>query len=146
MWGKVAMSKSLLRTHIHELRQGVSEGIIETVTGRGYRFLPKVEPIDEAAQTRRAQTPLSPLVGRGNALEVLRGCLRDALDRKRGIVFVTGDSGIGKSTLAEAFVDETMLGNAAWVACGACVEQYGSGEAYLPVLDALGRASRGPSG
>jgi len=31
-----------------------------------------------------------------------------------------------------------------WVAWGQCIEQYGSGEAYLPVLEALGRLGRGP--
>src|SRR5258708_3740635 len=30
--------------------------------------------------------------------------------------------------------------------CGACVEQYGSGEAYLPVLGALSALCRGPRG
>src|SRR5205823_1450681 len=33
-----------------------------------------------------------------------------------------------------------------WKARGECVEQYGSGEAYLPVLEALGRLCREPGG
>src|SRR5262249_14792983 len=47
VWGKVAMSESLLRTHIHELRQNVGEGVVETVVGRGYRFIPKVAQVAE---------------------------------------------------------------------------------------------------
>ena len=31
-----------------------------------------------------------------------------------------------------------------WIARGQCLEQYGAGEAYLPVLDALSRLGRGP--
>lgn len=37
-WGKVLRSGSLLRTRVRELRQVLGRGIIETVTGRGYRF------------------------------------------------------------------------------------------------------------
>jgi len=42
IWGTIATSRGLLRTHIHELRQVLGQGIIETVSGRGYRFLPAV--------------------------------------------------------------------------------------------------------
>src|SRR5882757_1682668 len=43
VWGKIAMSESLLRTHVGELRRLLGEGIIETVPGRGYRFVRSVE-------------------------------------------------------------------------------------------------------
>ncbi len=33
-----------------------------------------------------------------------------------------------------------------WVAVGQCIEHYGVGEAYLPVLEAVGRLCRGPAG
>src|SRR5262245_24304062 len=35
---------------------------------------------------------------------------------------------------------------ALWLARGQCIEHYGAGEAYLPVLDALGQLGRGPDG
>ena len=38
VWGKIAMSESLLRTHVAELRRVLGEDVIETVVGRGYRF------------------------------------------------------------------------------------------------------------
>src|ERR1700733_14763936 len=43
VWGKIAVSQSLLRTHVGELRRLLGEGIIETVAGRGYRFVRSVE-------------------------------------------------------------------------------------------------------
>src|SRR5450432_4191469 len=43
VWGKIAMSESLLRTHMSEVRRVLGEGAIETVVGRGYRFLLGVE-------------------------------------------------------------------------------------------------------
>ena len=33
-----------------------------------------------------------------------------------------------------------------WIGHGQCIEQYGVGEAYLPLLEALGRLCRGPEG
>ena len=33
-----------------------------------------------------------------------------------------------------------------WIGHGQCIDQYGTGEAYLPVLEALGRLCRGPQG
>src|SRR5260221_10671535 len=43
VWGKIAMSESLLRTHVHSLRGALGEGIVETVVGRGYRFVPEIK-------------------------------------------------------------------------------------------------------
>ena len=55
------------------------------------------------------------------------------------MVWVAGEPGIGKTTLIEHFV--AGLGG---VACarGQCVEHYGSGEPYLPVLEALAELCR----
>ena len=36
--------------------------------------------------------------------------------------------------------------NALWLGRGQCIEQHGAGEAYLPLLEALGRMGRGPDG
>src|SRR5215468_3547614 len=43
VWGQVAMSDSVLRTHIRDLRRVLGEDLIETVIGRGYRFLGNVD-------------------------------------------------------------------------------------------------------
>src|SRR5262245_43520610 len=72
VWGQIAMSEGLLRTHIHELRQNIGEGMVETVVGRGYRFVPKVAQMAESPSTRRGEAPPSPLVGRDDAMTVLR--------------------------------------------------------------------------
>ena len=47
VWGgNVAMSASLLRTHTCDLRRAVGEGVVETILGRGYRFLPEVKRLE----------------------------------------------------------------------------------------------------
>jgi DNA-binding winged helix-turn-helix (wHTH) protein len=48
VWGTVAMSASVLRSHIYHLRHALGENLIETVAGRGYRFLADVSEVDSA--------------------------------------------------------------------------------------------------
>ncbi|HET9472969.1 MAG TPA: AAA family ATPase, partial [Steroidobacteraceae bacterium] len=55
------------------------------------------------------------------------------------LCWIAGDAGVGKSTLLETF---TGLSGAAAIAQGQCIEQYGTGEPYLPILQALGDLSR----
>src|SRR5262249_18554262 len=62
------------------------------------------------------------------------------------IVFVTGEPGIGKTTLVEAFLAQMAADDKVWIARGQCIEHYGAGEAYLPILEALGRLCREPGG
>jgi NAD(P)H-dependent FMN reductase len=39
VWGDVSTSQSLLRTHMRDLRHVLGDEVVETVVGRGYRFL-----------------------------------------------------------------------------------------------------------
>jgi predicted ATPase len=75
--------------------------------------------------------------GRDAEIAVLHRALDAARDGRRQVVFVTGEAGIGKTTLVEAFLDRAARGGDLRVAQGRCIEQYGTGEAYLPVLEAL---------
>ncbi|MGH8593075.1 MAG: AAA family ATPase, partial [Gammaproteobacteria bacterium] len=59
---------------------------------------------------------------------------------ERQAVFVTGEPGIGKTALIEAFLQ--ALGPGVKSVCGQCVEQYGQREPYAPVLEALNNLGR----
>jgi predicted ATPase len=74
--------------------------------------------------------------------------LERALAGERQIVFVTGEPGIGKTTLVEELLRQEQVSREEhlWIGRGQCIEYYGTGEAYLPVLDALGRLCREPGG
>jgi predicted ATPase len=63
---------------------------------------------------------------------------------QRKVVFLTGEAGIGKTALVEAFVAQVVATEAVWLGQGQCIEQYGAGEAYLPMLEALERLCRAP--
>jgi len=53
---------------------------------------------------------------------------------------------MGKTALVDAFVDHVTATSDLWVSHGQCIEQYGAGEPYLPLLEALGRLCRGADG
>lgn len=168
---------------------------IETVHRRGYRFLPAVTTAP-LVQSSRFQVPSSSppstsdidrektlsfqpgtwnlkpetfLVGRESELSQLQGWLAKAMSGERQIVFVTGEAGIGKTALIEAFLlgngqrtidnkrqgstkhlqpipDARPLTPGLWVGWGQCIEHYGGGEAYLPVFLMLSQLFRTPIG
>jgi len=93
-----------------------------------------------------APAPLSPLVGRESVVQRLHTALTQAQQGTPQVVFVTGEAGIGKTTVVEAFLAQTGAATPCWMARGQCVEHYGPGEAYLPVLEALAQLCRGPHG
>ena len=148
---------------VSELRKALGDPpntprYIETVHRLGYRFIDSVstEP-DHVSNSgvagqefeRTLGLPFaSPhFVGRQAELAELHKWLELATKGERQIVFVTGEPGIGKTTLVEEFLrQEQIVRNGLWLGRGQCVEHYGTGEAYLPLLDALGRLCREPGG
>ncbi|HEX6625886.1 MAG TPA: protein kinase, partial [Pyrinomonadaceae bacterium] len=85
-------------------------------------------------------------VGRAPELERLDGLLRRAVEGVGRVAFVTGEPGIGKSALVGEFLRRARREHTSIVvARGRCVEQYGTGEAYLPFLDAVGSLLTGAS-
>jgi DNA-binding winged helix-turn-helix (wHTH) protein/tetratricopeptide (TPR) repeat protein len=148
VWGHRFVSDSVLKTAISDLRAALHDDarqprFIETVSRRGYRFIAGTSaihgrsPADSSASP--ALSPASPLIGRKEALLRLGNAWEAACGGRRTVIWVAGEPGIGKTTLIEHF-GESLGG----VACahGQCVEHYGSGEPYLPVLEALGELCR----
>jgi tetratricopeptide (TPR) repeat protein len=82
--------------------------------------------------------------GRERELDHLARLLEEARAGERRLVFVTGDSGIGKTTIVESFLARAIDG--AMAARGQCVEHRGAGEPYLPILEAFGRLCRQEDG
>jgi DNA-binding winged helix-turn-helix (wHTH) protein len=137
VWSGAVVSESAVRTHLHELRQVLGEGVIETVIGRGYRFTAELA-VDAPSVTRPVAEPTaapSQVVGRDAELAVLRGSLDRVVAGHRQVCFVTGDPGIGKTTLVDAFVAELEERPDVITLRGHCVEQHGTPEAYFPIIE-----------
>jgi predicted ATPase/DNA-binding winged helix-turn-helix (wHTH) protein len=151
VWPKTYVSEAVLKDCIRQLRHALNDDaktpqFIETSHRRGYRFIASLtETKPSPGPTEAVTTPAiiqytespSKLLGRDAALAQLRQWLEIALTGNCQTVFVTGEAGIGKTTLVEAFLEQ--LGPGICILRGQCLEQYGSSEAYLPILDALSR-------
>ena len=144
VWPQAKVVDAAVKVSILEIRKALGDetgkpGYIETVGRKGYRFiapvtihLPHLETTDEMGVR---SNPF--VVGRQAELARLRACLDASHRGKRQIVFVSGEAGIGKTTLIEAFLRQIANDSEVISARGTCIEEYGAGEAFLPILDGL---------
>lgn len=85
-------------------------------------------------------------VGREQEIRRLESLLQSAAAGMGRIVFITGEAGLGKTSLAaEFFKQTTQPGTSILCLSGHCVEQYGASEPYLPFLNAFGALLNGPA-
>ncbi len=146
LWAGTHVQDSVLKVCIREIRRALSDParaprFIETLHRRGYRFVGRIG-VSGGSRDRGAR--LRGFVGREAEIVEMQGRLERSLLGERQVVFVTGEAGIGKTSLVEAFQERAAGAPFIRIARGTCLEQYGAGEAYLPVLEALGRLSREP--
>ncbi|HSC94228.1 MAG TPA: winged helix-turn-helix domain-containing protein, partial [Burkholderiales bacterium] len=144
VWGHRFVSESVLKSTISELRAALDDDpkrprYIETVSRRGYRFIASVSAPARLGRTEAVATTSSSMIGRSDTLDRLRTAWQLAAEGRRQIVWVVGEAGVGKSTLIEHFMGEV---GQIHCAVGQCVEQYGAGEPYLPILEALTKLCR----
>jgi len=150
VWGKGVFldSDNAINTAVRKIRHALhddsdSPRFVVTVPAKGYRFVAKVKTA--AALDALVGVPSMPegpapiVVGREAELARLQSWSDQVLEgRQRRVVFIAGEAGIGKTTFVRAFLD-SLGGSAARIGRGQCVEQYGAGEPYMPVLEALMR-------
>jgi predicted ATPase len=150
-WPDTAVSEWVLTTCMRDLRRALGDDArqpqyIATVHRRGYRFVAAVARGEAPQPTVAAAHAPVGLVGRDAELAQLHAVQERAQGGQRQLLFIAGEAGIGKTTLVEAYVDVVDLQDTGWVAWGQCVDAYGPGTGYLPVLEALGRLCRGSAG
>lgn len=154
VWTNTSVSDAVLLVCIRELRKALGDQVeapqfIETVPRRGYRFIAPLKG-ESSAQSPATASPTSPqlpiarLIGRDAELKQLHRWLQKATTGERQVIFVSGEDGIGKTALIETFLQQAAATETFRVWRGQCIEHHGTGEAYLPVLDAIGRLCRHP--
>jgi predicted ATPase/DNA-binding winged helix-turn-helix (wHTH) protein len=162
VWPGTFVGDAVLKDNIRQIREALGDDAedpiyIETAHRRGYRFI-GATPGSSRDQAPTPDFPAipaggpeespskEPVLGRETELAILRASLDQTLVGRRQTVFIAGEPGIGKTALVQAFLRQAAGSAQIVIARGQCLEQYGAGEAYLPVLDGLSRLCRSARG
>ncbi len=165
LWPGTWVTDSALKSCIRELRAALDDDpqrprFIETVHRRGYRFIGKKvsraqprageEHCGHEGERKHQRTnsgcssPVvhryaSPfaVVGREAELTRLHALFASTLTSERHVVFITGEAGIGKTALVDAFLSQIQTHESISIGWSQCVEHYGAGEPYRPIIEAL---------
>jgi predicted ATPase len=143
VWGGRQVTDSVLRGCIHAIRVALADTAdtpqyLETVGRLGYQFR-----LGRAA-THLGQAAARPVVGRQGEVEWLRERWLWAREGRRQCAMLSGEAGIGKTTVVDLFVASLPTSSEVGIGCGHCVDLYGEGEPYLPLLEALGQLGQSP--
>jgi DNA-binding winged helix-turn-helix (wHTH) protein/tetratricopeptide (TPR) repeat protein len=160
VWQQRCVDESVLKVCINELRQALADDartplFIATIARRGYRFIASVTEITPTTEKEditfeaygRDQPPgrAAHWINRELAQAQLLTNWQYALKGSRQIAFLTGEAGIGKTTLIDMFLAE-ISDCAPSILHMRCIEHFGQGEALLPLIEAIERRCHGAEG
>jgi DNA-binding winged helix-turn-helix (wHTH) protein/tetratricopeptide (TPR) repeat protein len=149
VWPDTVVEENNLAHNINALRKALGDPhLIETVPGKGYRFLGTASPAPAIPGRRSSAVPseIPVLFERDHQMKSLEQALAAAVTGNRQFVCVPGEAGVGKTTLVNAFLRRVRLTSPARIARGQCIENRGEVEPYISVLEALGRLCREEDG
>ncbi|MGH9605742.1 MAG: AAA family ATPase [Terracidiphilus sp.] len=144
LWPEIYVQPQILRTYMLELRKALGDDavkprFIQTLPKRGYCFVAAVKEVAAAAGgawSAEGEPAAAHIVDRLDEMALLKAQAVLAMRGQRRVVFVTGEPGIGKTTLVDAFCAQAAL-LPATVVRGQCVQGVGRAEEYYPVKEAL---------
>jgi len=163
LWPETYVQPQVLRTYVLELRKILGDDagqprFIQTLPKRGYCFVAPVtdQPLtdDSRVPSARAGSAASTshtgkvtgIVGRDEEISGLNEHVALLASEQRCVVFVTGEAGIGKTALVDAFCRQLDPALTAGLARGQCVRGVGCNEDYYPVMEALSQLCASPDG
>lgn len=146
VWHGTHVGDDSLTKVVGEIRRALGDDqraprFIATVHGRGYRFLAAIRDGAESSASP-SPVPWPSMIGREAELALLRSWMAAVREGARQMGFLTGEVGIGKSSLLAAFLDDAARHGPVHIAAGECVEQFGEADPFLPVISALRRLCR----
>ena len=164
LWQRRHVCESALKVCINELRQTLGDDAraptyLVTVARQGYRFIAPVTESDSSGKAKRSLGESATIVrpaarpvnrsdcriDRHTARVQLLSLWQRPLENLRQVIFLTGEPGIGKTTLIEMFLEE-ISDDAPMVFRMRCIEHFGQGEALLPMIEAIEKRCRTPEG
>jgi ATP-dependent Clp protease ATP-binding subunit ClpA len=121
VWAGVQVTDTVLRVCVQEIRAVLGDAAdapryLATVGRQGYRFL--------VGDAREVAPPLlaGPLVGRQSEVETLPSWFQCAAQGTRQLVWVSGEAGVGKTTVVEQWLAGLTAGRGVRIARRQCVE------------------------
>src|SRR5262245_42221363 len=143
VWAGTHVTPNVLRVCVREIRVALDDSAaapryLATVSRQGYRWLGGGEP--EGPPPR----PAGLLVGRQGEVALLEEWGQQAAHGTRQLVFISGEAGVGKTTVVAMYLARLAAGGEVRTVRGQCVEHTGEGEPYLPFLEALRQLGQGP--
>ncbi|MDQ3447407.1 MAG: winged helix-turn-helix domain-containing protein [Pseudomonadota bacterium] len=142
VWPDVVVEENNLQVHISALRKLLGPQVITTIPGRGYRFTLDLQAagsaakVNKSAEARAAEAPersssrisekasvphevAPPLIERDVTLQRLRDQLRSVAGGSGHTVLLSGEAGIGKTSLLKALAARREEATLWWGACDA---------------------------
>jgi DNA-binding winged helix-turn-helix (wHTH) protein/predicted ATPase len=146
IWAGMHVTDTVLRVCIREIRVALGDvaeapQYLQTVTGQGYQFLVQG---DRDVSPPVVAGPI--IIGRQREVDTLEGWFQRAARGDRQLVFLSGEAGVGKTTVLDLWLARLAAESTVLIGRGQCTEHYGEAEPYLPLLDALGQLGHGPQG
>ncbi len=147
LWPDTYVNPEVIKKYILSIRRVLGDSpeepvFIETIPRRGYRFVAQVTDEAGTAPLASVAAAKANVVGREAVIAELEQHLAKALAGQRQVIFVTGEAGIGKTTVVDLFHQRSAGRENLRIARGQCVEGFGGKEAYYPMLEALGQLIR----
>ncbi len=148
LWPETYVNPEGIRKYVLEIRKVLGDSstqplFIQTMPKRGYEFIARVSSEHTPQRSGSVVEPGENIVGRGAAFAQLDGLLEKATQGQRRVVFITGEAGIGKTTLVDAFQQRASSIPNLQLTRGQCIEGFGDKEAYYPILEAIGSLLHG---
>jgi predicted ATPase len=147
LWPETYVQPQVLRTYVLDLRKILGDDpacprFIQTLPKRGYCF---VAPVTDAAMPEVVAAlsgvtqPASPdgVVGREQELVRIETLVQALACGQRQTIFITGDTGIGKTSLVDVACRQMTAMLSATIAYGQCVEGLSKTENYYAVMEIL---------
>jgi DNA-binding winged helix-turn-helix (wHTH) protein len=147
LWPETYVNPEVVKKYVLGIRKVLGDqpnkpAFVATFPRRGYQFIASVRDETPSSLPGFTGDGIKTIVGRESALAQLQDALNKALQGHRQIVFITGEAGVGKTALLDAFQQTAACSANICIARGQCVEGFGGKEAYYPILEAFGHALR----
>jgi DNA-binding winged helix-turn-helix (wHTH) protein len=109
LWAGTYVTRAVLKVAVRAIRETLEDDAdapryIETVGREGYRFIGERASGSTTRVGVPSRTRKVAMVGRERDVAALRAGFGQAIDGARQMFFVTGEAGIGKTTLIDRFV------------------------------------------